>query len=86
MQSRIYLSADLLGINCHTGMSCIMRKSVLKELGGLQAFGRYLAEDFFIAQAFIDNGWKLAISSQPALQNSGICDIASFQARLTRWA
>lgn len=67
-------------------MSCIMRKSVLDEMGGLRAFGCYLAEDFFIAQAFIDHGWKLSISSQPALQNSGICDITTFQARLTRWA
>lgn len=63
-----------------------MRKKVLDGLGGLQAFGCYLAEDFFIAQAFIDDGWKLAISSQPAWQNSGICDISTFQARLTRWA
>lgn len=86
VQSRIYLCADLLGINCHTGMSCLMRKSVLDQLGGLKSFGCYLAEDFFIAQAFIDLGWKLAVSSQPAWQNSGVCDISTFQARLTRWA
>lgn len=86
IQSRIYLSADLLGINCHTGMSSIIRKNVLDEFGGLKAFGCYLAEDFFIAQAFIDHGWKLTVSSQPAWQNSGICDISTFQARLTRWA
>lgn len=86
VQSRIYLSADLLGINCHTGMSCLMRKNVLEEVGGLRAFGCYLAEDFFMAKAFTDHGWKLAISSQPAWQNSGVCDISTFQARLTRWA
>lgn len=62
-----------------------MRKKVLAEVGGLRAFGCYLAEDFFIAQAFMDHGWKLAISSQPAWQNSGICDIPTFQARLMRW-
>lgn len=67
-------------------MSCLMRKSVLDELGGLKSFGCYLAEDFFIAQAYIDLGWKLAVSSQPAWQNSGVCDISTFQARLTRWA
>ncbi|XP_053659376.1 ceramide glucosyltransferase [Anopheles marshallii] len=86
VQSRIYLCADLLGINCHTGMSCLMRKDVLDQLGGVQAFGCYLAEDFFLAKAFHDHNWKLTISSQPAWQNSGICDISSFQARLTRWA
>ncbi|KXJ74655.1 hypothetical protein RP20_CCG013168 [Aedes albopictus] len=86
VQSRIYLCADLLGINCHTGMSCLMRKYVLDELGGIESFGCYLAEDFFLAKGFHDAGWKLTISSQPAWQNSGICDISSFQARLTRWA
>ncbi|XP_050497266.1 ceramide glucosyltransferase-B [Diabrotica virgifera virgifera] len=85
-QSRMYLGADLLGVNCHTGMSTLMRKTVLEDQGGLKKFGCYLAEDFFIAKSFLDNGWKTAISSQPALQNSGICDVNSFQARLTRWA
>lgn len=86
VQSRIYLCADLLGVNCHTGMSCLIRKHVIDKIGGLRSFGCYLAEDFFIAKAMIDNGWKITICSQPALQNSGFCDISSFQARLTRWA
>lgn len=86
IQSRIYLTADLLGINCHTGMSCLMRKNVLIELGGLRNFGCYLAEDFFLAKKFTEHGWKTSVSSQPALQNSGTCDISSFEARLTRWA
>lgn len=67
-------------------MSCLLRKSVIDELGGLKTFGCYLAEDFFIAKAVIEHGWKMRISSQPAMQNSGICDISSFQARLIRWA
>ncbi|KAH8309383.1 ceramide glucosyltransferase [Drosophila kikkawai] len=86
VQSRIYLSADVLGINCHTGMSCLLRKAVIDQLGGLRAFGCYLAEDFFIARDITRLGWKMRISSQPALQNSGLCDIGSFQARLIRWA
>ncbi|XP_067640467.1 ceramide glucosyltransferase [Eurosta solidaginis] len=86
VQSRIYLSADLLGINCHTGMSCLLRKCVIDELGGLKIFGCYLAEDFFIAKAIKDKGWKMRISNQPAMQNSGICNINSFQERLIRWA
>ncbi|SPP75378.1 ceramide glucosyltransferase [Drosophila guanche] len=86
VQSRIYLSADVLGINCHTGMSCLLRKAVIDQLGGLRAFGCYLAEDFFIAKGVTKLGWKMRISNQPALQNSGLCDIGSFQARLIRWA
>ncbi|XP_054745404.1 ceramide glucosyltransferase-like isoform X2 [Anastrepha obliqua] len=86
VQSRIYLSADLMGINCHTGMSCLLRKSVIDELGGLKTFGCYLAEDFFIAKVIRDKGWKMRISNQPALQNSRICDVNRFQERLIRWA
>ncbi|KAJ8955321.1 hypothetical protein NQ318_003414 [Aromia moschata] len=85
-QARIYLSADFVRVNCHTGMSALMRRPVLEEQGGLKMFGCYLAEDFFIAKCFLDRGWKTAICSQPALQNSGICDVSSFQARLNRWA
>ena len=85
-QSRMYLIADLIGANCHTGMSSLIRRDVLDSIGGLKEFGRYLAEDFFIAKAIIDAGWKMTISSQPAWQNSGVCDVTNFQLRLTRWA
>lgn len=86
MQSRIYLVSNLVGIICHTGMSSLMRKSVIDQFGGLKTFGCYLAEDFFIAKRIVNAGFKITISSQPAIQNSGVCDINSFQARLTRWA
>lgn len=85
-QARMYLTADLFGAICHTGMSSLIRRDVLEEIGGLQAFGCYLAEDFFLAKSISEAGWKSAISSQPAWQNSGICDVTSFQLRLTRWA
>ncbi|XP_030756030.1 ceramide glucosyltransferase [Sitophilus oryzae] len=85
-QARMYLVADCLRINCHTGMSTLMRKQVLEDLGGIKTFGCYLAEDFFIAKTFIEKGWRTAISSQPAMQNSGNYDVHSFQERLTRWA
>lgn len=83
-QSRMYLAADCLRVNCHTGMSTLMRKEVLEEVGGLTTFGCYLAEDFFIAKMFLEKKWRTRICSQPALQNSGFCDVNSFQARLIR--
>jgi ceramide glucosyltransferase len=52
-QCRMYLAINLLGINCVTGMSCLMRKKVIDEAGGLQAFGNYIAEDYFLAQEFL---------------------------------
>lgn len=86
VQSRMYLAADLLRITCHTGMSALLRKAPLDEVGGLKTFGIYLAEDFFYAKSLTDRGWKITVSSQPALQNSGHCELRSFQARLRRWA
>lgn len=85
VQARIYLVADLLRVNCHTGMSALMRKSLLDEVGGIESFGCYLAEDFFFAKSLTDRGWRIKISGQPAWQNSGFCEITSFQARLQRW-
>lgn len=67
-------------------MSSLFRKSIIQEAGGLAAFGRYLAEDFFLAQAVLDRGWKITISCQPAWQNSGMCNVTGFQDRLMRWA
>ena len=52
--ARMYLFINLIGVNCVTGMSCLMRKCVLDEIGGLQKFGVYIAEDFFIAKAYLD--------------------------------
>lgn len=83
--ARIYLVADLLRINCHTGMSALMRKCLINEVGGIQAFSCYLAEDFFFAKSFSDRGWRIRVASLPALQNSGLCEITSFQARLQRY-
>lgn len=85
VMAKMYLVADLIRVNCHTGMSTLMRKKLLDEVGGLRAFGVYLAEDFFIAKSITDRKWRIRVASQPALQNSGICEVTAFQARLARW-
>lgn len=58
--ARMYLSAAVVGINCATGMSALMRKNLLDKAGGFQAFGCYLAEDFFFAKHITDENYKLA--------------------------
>lgn len=83
--ARMYLFINLIGINCVTGMSCLMRKSVLEKLGGLQKFGNYIAEDYFIAQAYLDNKWIIQLSHQPAMQNSANFSVPSWQKRMIRW-
>lgn len=82
---RMYLLINLIGINCVTGMSCLMRKSVLDKIGGLQKFGGYIAEDYFIAQAFLDNNWVIQLSHQPAMQNSASYSIPTWKKRMIRW-
>ncbi|XP_052775844.1 ceramide glucosyltransferase-like [Mya arenaria] len=83
--AKMYLSANVLGINCAVGMSCLMRKPILEEAGGLHEFGQYLAEDFFIAQAFLDRGWRTKVCSRVAQQNSGSYSIPHLHQRLCRW-
>lgn len=85
-QARMYLGADLLGINCHVGMSSLVRREALEALGGLAAFADYLAEDYFMAQAVVGAGWRMRVASLPALQNSGTRSVGALHARLTRWA
>lgn len=84
-QARLYLFINFIGINCVTGMSCLMRKNVMDQLGGLQRFGVYIAEDFFIAKAYTDNNWKICLSSQPAMQNSATYSVPIWQKRMIRW-
>lgn len=84
--ARMYLIANILRINCVTGMSCLFRKSVLDDAGGMAALANYLAEDYYLGQVFLSRGWKVKLSSQPTLQNSGTSSVQHFQARMIRWA
>ena len=52
--SKMYLNANFLGINCMTGMSCLFRREVLDEVGGLAVLSSTLAEDFYLGQIFHD--------------------------------
>ncbi|XP_034145930.1 LOW QUALITY PROTEIN: ceramide glucosyltransferase [Esox lucius] len=83
---RSYISANVDGIKCVTGMSCLMRKDVLDQAGGLIAFAQYIAEDYFMAKAIADRGWKFSMATQVAMQNSGSYSIAQFQSAFLRWA
>ena len=51
---KYHLAFHVLGVSCFTGMSYLVKKQELDRLNGLGHFGRYLAEDFFIAQMLRD--------------------------------
>lgn len=83
--AKMYLSADLLGINCVTGMSCLFRKDILEDAGGFAYLGKFLAEDYYLGKVFIERGWAVKVCPQPALQNAGNSSVSNFQARMMRW-
>ncbi|CAG0899270.1 unnamed protein product, partial [Cyprideis torosa] len=83
--ARIYLTADFYRINCCTGMSVLVRKSILDATGGLKPLGKYLGEDYMLARTVKNQGYRCTIASQPAWQNSGEADVNAFHARLIRW-
>ncbi|KAK3761369.1 hypothetical protein RRG08_024239 [Elysia crispata] len=82
---KMYLTANCLGLNCASGMSTLFRKEIIESAGGLAHFGKYLAEDYLLAQAVLDSGYSIQLCSQSALQNSGSTSITSFHERLVRW-
>ena len=72
--ARMYLNSDLFGINCATGMSALMRKELLDNKGGFDAFGCYLAEDFFFAQAVqASSGLQLCNTMYKQSQSTLFC-------------
>ena len=83
--ARMYMTINLIGINCVTGMSCLIRKQCLEPIGGLKSFGKYIAEDFYIAYEISRQGWKLRVAGTPAQQNSGDYSIALWTERMIRW-
>ena len=50
-----------------------------------QAFGNYIAEDYFRAQAFLDQKWLVQLSHQPALQNNANYSVPAWKKRMVRW-
>jgi ceramide glucosyltransferase len=81
----MYMTINLVGINCVTGMSCLIRKEPIDRAGGLIAFGHYIAEDFYLAAEVSKQGWKIRVASTPAQQNSGDYSISIWLERMIRW-
>lgn len=81
----VYLLAYSLGQLCANGMSSLYSKPLLDEIGGLEMFSCYIAEDYFISKAIFKRGMKVVLSSDPAMQNPSYHSLLRYQQRMVRW-
>ncbi|XP_041364958.1 ceramide glucosyltransferase-like isoform X2 [Gigantopelta aegis] len=82
---RFYPAFSFLQQCCVTGMSYMVKKSLLDQVNGLGWYGRFLAEDFFLTKALHDKGYKLVLSAFPAQQNTPPTSLCGFFNRMVRW-
>jgi ceramide glucosyltransferase len=85
--SRPYMFANLvLHMNCAMGKSMLLRKHVLDRRGGITAYARYLAEDYYIGKTFLDEGMLIKLAREPVHQC--VCDYSFkvFTQRRIRWS
>ncbi len=68
------------------GKSVFFRKSQFDDLGGLQQFGNYLAEDYLIGKIYEDNGYRIIVSPHHVDNVSSAWSLKRFLNRHTRWA
>jgi ceramide glucosyltransferase len=83
--AKFHMAFHVLGISCFTGMSYLVKKSELDQLNGLGWFGRFLAEDFFIAKMLHEKGFRHSVAAVPAQQNVATASVASYKDRMVRW-
>ncbi|KAH3857976.1 ceramide glucosyltransferase-like [Dreissena polymorpha] len=83
--ARYYLAFNILGLCCCTGMSYMFKKSLLDDLNGLNWYGKYLAEDFYLTHALHEKGHRLVLSAYPAQQNLASTAVSGYKDRMVRW-
>ncbi|ORZ39067.1 glycosyl transferase family 21-domain-containing protein [Catenaria anguillulae PL171] len=86
VHARAYLAINQLGpSSCVIGKSTLFRRSDLQICGGLQAFGKYMAEDNMIGQAIWDLGLRHVMTADRAWQPLGSMSAMDFFNRRQRW-
>lgn len=81
----MYLFLNLLGGPCVVGKSLLFRKKIMDAHGGLEKYGDYLAEDYFVSLDFWNKGLKLRMSPDPSYQNLGSLTLSEYWYRQVRW-
>jgi len=82
---KFYIVSRIFGTFVVPGMSSLIKKEILERAGGLQHFGKYLAEDFKMIKFTERNGWKVQNSRYFGLQNQSKSGVLSIYERVGRW-
>ncbi|KAL7321078.1 Ceramide glucosyltransferase [Mucor circinelloides] len=84
--AKMYLAINGVGIaSCVMGKSNLYRRSDLDRVGGLEKFGKYMAEDNIIGEALWHQGLRHRMSADVACQALGPISIGGYCARRARW-
>ncbi|KAF9978601.1 hypothetical protein BGZ73_001517 [Actinomortierella ambigua] len=86
VHAKMYLFINMTGLaSCVVGKSNLYRKSDLDKVGGLAAFGKYMAEDNLVATAIFNMGYKHEMTSDLAYQSLGSMTPTDYFLRRSRW-
>ncbi|KAI8391505.1 glycosyl transferase family 21-domain-containing protein [Radiomyces spectabilis] len=84
--AKMYLAINWVGVaSCVMGKSNLYRRSDLDKVGGLEAFGKYMAEDNLVGEALWHQGLRHRMSSDTACQVLGPISPKGYCARRARW-
>ncbi|KAI8075880.1 glycosyl transferase family 21-domain-containing protein [Gilbertella persicaria] len=84
--AKMYLAINAVGIaSCVMGKSNLYRRSDLDRVGGLESFGKYMAEDNIIGEALWYQGLRHAMSADTACQALGSISLKGYCGRRARW-
>lgn len=84
--AKMYLAINGVGIaSCVMGKSNLYRRSDLDRVGGLEKFGKYMAEDNIIGEALWHQGLRHSMSADTACQALGSISIRGYCGRRARW-
>ncbi|ORX58991.1 glucosylceramide synthase [Hesseltinella vesiculosa] len=84
--AKMYVAINAAGVaSCVMGKSNLYRRSDLDKVGGLAAFGKYMAEDNIVGEALWSLGLRHAMSADMACQSLGSLTMNEYSARRARW-
>jgi ceramide glucosyltransferase len=81
----VLVSTQLEGIKFAMGQTIVIRKSVLKEIGGLEAIADYLADDFQLGFLPAQAGYEVVLSSYIVEHVLSTSTFAASLQRQLRW-